>query len=120
MSLALKVANGRNSKKTQTVGNATLDLVRRFRLLLTGRVWVADVDPQADFYRDGLRVDKMIPIAAGSNPTTLKVTIEARATSNEVLRDLTVARRRNGCSLTASSSCATRWDGALCCPCRAL
>lgn len=28
MSLALKVANGRNSKKTQTVGNATLDLVR--------------------------------------------------------------------------------------------
>ncbi len=28
MSLALKVANGRNSKKAQTVGNATLDLVR--------------------------------------------------------------------------------------------
>ncbi len=36
----------------------------------------ANWSTQADFYRDGLRVDKMLPISAGSNPTTLKVTIE--------------------------------------------
>jgi hypothetical protein len=55
--LALTLKVGKKDRKLQTVaGSALLDL--------------------ADFHRDGTKVDKILPISQGSNPTTLKVTIE--------------------------------------------
>jgi hypothetical protein len=59
INFSLKVGP-RSSKKQAVVGTKTLDL--------------------AEFYRDGTKVDKIFPLTQGSNPVTLKLSLETRWT----------------------------------------